>query len=136
MSSAEQPAQPDTPNEPDLSASASGESVVGETTAVVHRSPRYFNFMLLGAIIGAIAAFVLTVAFPDNPDFGKTQVFGFLLLAGLAVGVALGSAVALIIDRFGRSRTVVVDKLAGNVPSAVPAPDADHSSRSSNEKSE
>ncbi len=102
----------------------------------MHRSPRYVNFMVLGAILGVIAALVLTVAFPDNPDFGKTQVFGFLLLAGVAAGVALGSAVALIFDRFGRSRTVVVDKLAGNVPSADPAPDADPSSRSSNENSE
>jgi hypothetical protein len=136
VSSAEQPAQPDTPNEPDHTASASGESVVGETTALVHRSPRYFNFMLLGAIIGALAAFVLTVAFPDNPDFGKTQVFGFLLLAGVTVGVALGSFVALILDRLGRSRTVVVDKIVEKVVPADPAPDADSSSRSSNENPE
>lgn len=136
MSSAEQPAQPDTPNEPDHTAPASGESVVGETTALVHRSPRYFNFMLLGAVIGAIAAFVLTVAFPDNPDFGKTQVFGFLLLAGVAVGVALGSLVALILDRLGRSRTVAVDKVVEKVTPAEPASDADLSNRSSNENSE
>jgi len=136
VSSAEQPAQPDTPNEPDHTAPASGESVVSETTALVHRSPRYFHFMLVGAIIGAVVAFVLTVAFPDNPDFGKTQVFGFLLLAGVAFGVALGSLVALILERVGRSRTVVVDKIVEKASPADPAPDADPSNRSSNENSE
>lgn len=107
-----------------------------ESTVVVHRSPRYFNFMILGAIIGAVLALVLTVAFPDNPDFGKTQVFGFLLLAGVAVGVAVGSLIALLLDRLGRSRTVVVDRLTANATPADPAPDASSGSRSSNEISE
>jgi hypothetical protein len=55
--------------------------------------------MLLGALVGAIAAFVLTLAFPENPEFGRLQVFGFLLLIGLAVGVALFGLLAILLDR-------------------------------------
>jgi hypothetical protein len=55
--------------------------------------------MLLGALIGAIVAFVLTLAFPENPDYGRLQVFGFLLLIGVAVGVALFSLLAILLDR-------------------------------------
>ena len=68
-------------------------------TVQVRRSPRYTNFMLLGAVVGAIAAFVLTIAFPENPEFGRLQVFGFLLLIGVAVGVALFGLLAILLDR-------------------------------------
>jgi len=80
----------------------------------VHRAPRYKNFMILGAIVGVVLALVLTLAFPDNADFSKAQVFGFLLLACLAAGVLLGSLAALVLDRTigRRSHTVVADRLA------------------------
>ncbi|WP_198410487.1 hypothetical protein [Mycetocola zhujimingii] len=68
-------------------------------TVQVRRSPRYANFMLLGALLGAIVAFVLTLAFPENPDFGRLQVFGFLLLIGVAVGVALFGLLAILLER-------------------------------------
>jgi hypothetical protein len=83
------------PNRPVTSARSSEE----QGTVQVRRSPRYTNFMLLGALVGAIAAFVLTLVFPENPDFGRLQVFGFLLLIGLAVGVALFSLLAILLDR-------------------------------------
>ena len=102
------------------------ETVVGETTVTVRRSPRYFNFMLLGAIVGAILALVLTVTFPENDEFGQAQVFGFLLLAGVTLGVTLGCVVALILDRvIGRTaRTAVADRLQANVSGAAEAQDA------------
>jgi len=79
----------------------------------VHRSPRYFSFMIVGAALGSILALVLTVTFPENEDFDWSQVFGFLLLAGVALGVALGSLVALILDRLLRRTTAqaVSDRL-------------------------
>ena len=102
------------------------ESVVEKSTVTVRRSPRFFNFMLLGAILGAIAALVLTVTFPENPEFGATQVFGFLLLAFVALGVTLGAIVAIIIDRVisRRGKTVVVDRMAGLGLGDSVAPDA------------
>ncbi|GGE92288.1 hypothetical protein GCM10011313_14000 [Mycetocola zhadangensis] len=55
--------------------------------------------MLLGALVGALAAFVLTLAFPENPEFGRLQVFGFLLLLCVPVGVALFGLLAIVLDR-------------------------------------
>ncbi|MGO4690243.1 hypothetical protein [Glaciibacter sp. 2TAF33] len=133
MSSPEQPNQPELPDpsapaarmpaQPAHHAAEPVETIVDERTVIVRRAPRYFNFMLLGAIVGAFAAFILTVSFPENADFGRLQVFGFLLLAFLALGVGLGCLVALIVDRFvGRGgTTAVADRLDGHVPGVAPA---------------
>ncbi|MEO6200856.1 MAG: hypothetical protein ABIX44_06800 [Cryobacterium sp.] len=130
MTSPEQPARPEP--EQQLERTATGETdpaaapateSVGETSVAtsvtVHRSPRYFSFMIVGAVVGAIAALLLTVALPQNREYDPTQVFGFLLLAGVVVGVALGSVVALIVDRaIGRkTATVVADRLASSTNS-------------------
>jgi ATP/ADP translocase len=105
---------------------SAGESVVDKSTVTVRRSPRFFNFMLLGAVIGVIAALVLTVVFPENPEFGAAQVFGFLLLAFVTLGVTLGAVVAIVIDRLisRRGKTVIVDRMAALGPNDSEAPDA------------
>lgn len=119
MSSAEQPEE---------QAPESGESevVVDQARVTVRRSPRYLNFMILGAVLGAILALVLTVSFPGTTEFGAGQVFGFLLLAGLVAGVALGAVAAMVIDRAtARSAsTVVVDRLGAYGSSDLEAPAA------------
>ena len=114
MSSSEQPQDPSADNVAD-NASAS-ESVLAEATVTVHRAPRYRNFMLLGAVVGVLLALILTVAFPENGEYDRVQIFGVLLLGGLALGTTLGAVVALVIDRLiGRSRvSVVADRLRSN----------------------
>lgn len=79
----------------------------------VHRSPRYFRFMIAGAILFAIVALILTFAFPPNPTYDRGSVFGFLLAIGVAVGVALGALVALLVDRANsrRAQTVQADRI-------------------------
>lgn len=137
MSSPQQPQQREQqPESPQHPAPESVETVIGKATLTVRRSPRYFRFMLLGAIVGAILALVFTVTFPENGEFDRSQVFGFLLLAGVAVGVALGGLVALILDRvIGRTATTVVaDRLGTHVSSALEAApdtasDSQHSSK-------
>ncbi len=49
------------------------------------------------------------------------QVFGFLALVGIAVGVTLGGVVALILDRTvgRRSRQVLVDREHVRVPDGL-----------------
>ncbi len=96
------------------------ETVLDATTVTVHRSPRYLNFMLLGAILGVLLAFIFTLAFPQNAEYDQAQIFGFLLLGGVAVGATVGAGVALLIDRLiGRSHTTVVaDRLGANEPPA------------------
>jgi hypothetical protein len=97
---------------------ASGETVLDETTVTVRRSPRIVNFMILGAVLGALVAVVLTYAFPENDQFSRTQVMGFLLLACVAAGVALASLVALILGRIvsRKAVTVVADRMAATPP--------------------
>ncbi|SIN86675.1 hypothetical protein [Agromyces cerinus] len=75
------------------------ETEVERDIVTVRRAPRYSRFMTLGALVGAVVALILTVSFPANDDFDKGQVFGFLLLACAAIGLALGALVALVIDR-------------------------------------
>ncbi|WP_174844343.1 MULTISPECIES: hypothetical protein [unclassified Cryobacterium] len=106
MSSSEQPQNP----------SAENEIVRAEATVTLHRAPRYRNFMLLGAIVGVLVALILTVSFPETEEYERMQIFGFLLLGGVAIGTALGAVVALVIDRIiGRSKmSVVADRLGTN----------------------
>jgi hypothetical protein len=131
VSSPEQPNQPELPEQSAGTPDAPGpvqhsadpvETVIDETTVTVRRSPRYFNFMLLGAVLGVLAAVILTVVFPTNPQFGRMQVFGFLLLACIAIGVAVGCLVAIVLDRIaGRTaRTAVADRMGTHTSGTKP----------------
>ncbi|MBM7832847.1 hypothetical protein JOE59_003552 [Agromyces cerinus] len=84
------------------------ETEVERDTVTVRRAPRYSRFMTLGALVGAVVALILTVSFPANDEFDLGQVFGFLLLACAAIGLALGALVALIIDRATARRAKAV----------------------------
>ncbi|MFB9308437.1 hypothetical protein BJY17_002096 [Agromyces hippuratus] len=85
--------------EPGAEASVPLETEVERDIVTVRRAPRYSRFMTLGALVGAVVALILTVSFPANDEFDLGQVFGFLLLACAAIGLALGALVALVIDR-------------------------------------
>ena len=71
------------------------------------------------SILGILAALILTFAFHGTDqasastgvEYSSTQVFGFLCLFGIPVGIALGGAVALLLDRTvgRRTRDVRVD---------------------------
>jgi MFS family permease len=86
---------------------------VTQATVTVRRSPRYARFMLVGVIVFAILALILTYAFPESSEYGTAQVFGFLLLLGAAVGLGLGAIAALVADRLSRrrARTLIADRL-------------------------
>ena len=105
--------------------SSRDEAVIGTITGTLHRAPRYTNFMILGAILGVLSALILTVIFPENAEFSQAQVFGFLLLAGVASGVGLGCLLALLLDRIvgRRSTTVVADRLSRSESRAAEAPE-------------
>lgn len=137
VSSTEQPALPDPSDRPAIPVEAPNEILLEEATTKVHRAPRYTNFMLLGAIVGVICALVLTFAFPENPVYDRGQVFGFLVLACIAIGVALGCVFALVLDRIlsKKAATVVIDRV-GTQPPVVPTHDAASDSPVFNEKSE
>jgi len=91
---------------------AAAETITPQTVRV-RRTPRYTRFMLVGALVCVIAAFILTYSFPQGAGYDRNTVFGFMLLVAIAVGVTLGSLAALIADRIARrrSRTVVADRI-------------------------
>src|SRR5260370_37058730 len=70
---------------------------VTEDSVTVQRSPRYFRFMLAGAILFAIVALILPFTSPEQPGYDRGQIFGFLLLGGIVVGIAVGAVVALVV---------------------------------------
>lgn len=76
-------------------------------TAHVRRSPRYAMFFLVGAVVGALTALALTFGFGGSvgesaatqAQYSVGQVFGFLSLACIPIGIALFGTIALILDR-------------------------------------
>jgi hypothetical protein len=96
-----------------MSEDFSEEIITTESEVTVRRAPRYGRFMLAGAIFFAIVALILTFTFPAQATYSTGQVFGFLLVAALVVGVAVGAVVAIVVDRITgrRARTVLADRL-------------------------
>ena len=88
-------------------------------TARVRRSPRYAIFCVAGAALGILAALILTFAFDGTAQqspstqvtYSTSQVFGFLSLVCIPIGLAVGAAVALVLDRSlaRRTREVRID---------------------------
>lgn len=87
--------------------------------ATVRRTPKYPVFLVVGAALGLIVAMILTFTFngtsEESPTTGliysQGQVFGFLLLICIPVGLALGGITALVLDRVfaRRAHAVTVD---------------------------
>jgi hypothetical protein len=120
--------QPQTPQEPDAAASGVHPDSDGPTPVVtdavetlqLRRVPKYSVFIGVGAALGILAALVLTYGFNGtvgtSPNTGlvysQGQVFGFLALICITVGVVLGGVTALILDRVlaRRTRDVRVDR--------------------------
>lgn len=86
------------------------ESSARVETARVRRVPKYGVFIALGAVLGVIAALILTFAFDGTVgisentglEYSTGQVFGFVLLGCIPVGIALAALVALLLDRLAR----------------------------------
>ena len=91
----------------------------------VRRAPKISVFLIAGAALGVLVALILTFAFDGTAqaspntgmEYSQGQVFGFLLLICVPVGLALAGIVALILDRRSRRHTheVVVDHTAVQV---------------------
>lgn len=76
----------------------------------VRRSPKYGAFMAIGALVGAVVAWLVSVnVTPGLSETGQrvdtTPVIGLVVVGGFVVGAALGAAVALAFDRALSKRT-------------------------------
>ena len=88
-------------------------------TVRVRRAPKISVFLIAGGALGLLVALILTFAFNGTADpspntgveYSQGQVFGFLALICVPIGIALAGVTALILDRRsqGRTRQVTVD---------------------------
>jgi len=82
--------------------------------ATIRPVPRYGVFMVTGAVLGIVAAGILTLLGSYEPSralgvvYPPGQVFGFALLWTVPIGVALGGIVAVGLDRAARRHARVV----------------------------
>lgn len=82
--------------------------------AKIRPVPRYGVFMVAGAVLGIIAAGILTAIGSYEPSkvvgvvYPPGQVFGFMLLWTVPIGIALGGIVAIALDRVARKHERVV----------------------------
>ncbi len=83
--------------------------VTSEDRVTVRRAPRYPRFIIIGAGLGAVVAFVLTVSFPIDPMVGFGATFGFFALLGVAGGAALSGLVAVVLDGVALRRARSLD---------------------------
>lgn len=120
--------QPETPHEDDAAASDVPNDTAEPTAIIVdhietvrvRRAPKYSVFLAVGAGVGIVVAMILTFVYNGttgiSPNTGlvysQTQVFGFLSLIFITVGVVAGGVTALILDRVlaRRTREVTVDR--------------------------
>jgi hypothetical protein len=77
---------------------------------VVRRSPRYVRFIAVGAILAILITLILTFVFPEQPNYSRAQVFGFVGIILVTLFVGLSAAVAVLVDRASakRARTIVM----------------------------
>jgi hypothetical protein len=88
----------------------SNSSAPAPTThdVVVRRSPRYVRFIVVGVILAILITLVLTFVFPEQPNYSRAQVFGFVGVILVTLFIGLSAGIAVIVDRASskRARTV------------------------------
>ena len=91
----------------------------------VRRSPKVGVFLLVGAIVGVVAAIVLVSVTPQDPEIPTAQAVGFLAVLLAPVGALVGGLVALLLDRRSERRARTVDaEWTGTAPRVEGADDA------------
>jgi hypothetical protein len=90
------------------------------TEVRIRRAPKFSVFLILGAVLGVIAALVLTVTFPIDPNVGFGPTFGYFAIFGVTAGVFVGAVIAIILDRLLARRAKTV---SASVDYLQPAPD-------------
>lgn len=72
----------------------------------IRRSPKYLNFIILGAVIGIIVALILNAGIPESART-DAPVLGYLVAFLAGGGAALGIIAAVVLDRLFATRAKV-----------------------------
>ncbi len=88
----------------------------------VRRAPKYVPFLVVGALLGAVAAAVVAYGVPGDTTFDPGAVFGFFLVMFAAAGAILGAGLALVLDRRSvkRQQRAVVEAVPDSEPDTDP----------------
>jgi F0F1-type ATP synthase assembly protein I len=80
--------------------------------ARIRRAPRLPVFLVLGAVLGAILALILTATGNLDPKVGFGATFGYLCFWCVPIGLVVGALVGLALDVLSRrrARTVLVER--------------------------
>lgn len=85
---------------------------------MVHSSPKFWPFMGVGAVLGIIIGIVSAFLGPEQAEFTRGSVAGFLSTAFAVIGVLLAGIIFLIVDRVTLKR--------GRRGLATPTGDSEH----------
>lgn len=80
----------------------------------IRRSPKFFQFMITGGVLGLIVALILNASIAPEAR-SAAPILGYLIAFSVAIGAGLGITAAIILDRIGsaRSKTLEATKLEG-----------------------
>lgn len=78
-------------------------TILKTETVSIRRSPKYLQFLILGAVLGIIAALILGFSIPEEQRTAK-PVITFIVAYFAGGGAALGITVAMILDRIFAAR--------------------------------
>lgn len=108
------PAEPAAPVEPVETAS--------HDEVTVRRAPKYPVFLIMGALAGVIVSLIVTSLFPFDQGQGVASTYGYFSLWGLTFGGAIGSLVAIIVDRVSvkRAKSVTAERSRVDAPDEPP----------------
>ncbi|MDI3330725.1 MAG: hypothetical protein QJR09_08315 [Micrococcus sp.] len=86
---------------------------------VVRRAPKVQVFLLGGALLGVLAALVVALIGPANPEFTLGSIFGYFVVIFGIIGVGVGGLVWLALDRRSRKHARTVHARAVTDPAAA-----------------
>jgi hypothetical protein len=79
--------------------SDTSEGASSPTEVSIRRAPKIPVFLVLGAVLGAVATLILTALQPADPAIGFLALFGYFCLYGVPFGAVVGGVVAILLDR-------------------------------------
>lgn len=90
-------APPSVPASADPAPSGREEPAYREVT--IRRAPKFIPFMLLGALVGFIAALVIAYGGEPDPSFTRESVLGFFFVVLALPGLLIAALLVLVFDR-------------------------------------
>lgn len=92
----------------------------GPEQVAIRRAPKLGVFLIVGAVLGALATLILTSLFPADPEVGFFASFAYFCVFGIPAGVLVGGLIGLLLDWRSRRRvrTVTAERQGVDDPEA------------------